>query len=591
MLFHFKVFSSAIFVLIVSSFNLYSATWFVSPGATGSGTSWLDASGDLRTTILSAVPGDEVWVVQGIYNPDSTNKNRSFKMRNGVGVYGGFTGVELTREERNFSANKTYLSGDLLSDDGVDFSNRTDNSFRVVESIGTNAATILDGFEIRGGHAYGGIITGAGIYLEGSDMVIRNCVITKNDAKLSGGGLYAIGMGLTPSNPTIEFAFFVDNFAGQDGGGAYIISADTFSIKKSAFLRNESVFQGGGLYCPNSEGSVTETRFIGNVANNGGAAAITGSGTGPEFSRCVIKKNDAIENGGGIYANFVNPSLSSCLLQQNEAGFSGGGVYIRGDNVSISGCGFIANKAEIDGGGVWVHIEDDFPIVNCVFLGNFAVSNGGGFYSAGIQDLILSNSSFSGNSALGLGGAICSGFLSNVEISNSVLWANSSEIASLSAFSNPVTYSDMAGAYSGIGNIDADPLFVLTPNYLLAPTKIGDLRPTDGSPLIDAGSDTEVPAGIVEDVLGKNRFVGVTDMGAYEYPFSLTSVLESKISQIDQEQEYQINIFNYQHSLQINPGDFDANQVIVYNQSGQIILQSRLTGTQNFNTSEFSIGL
>ena len=74
---------------------------YVAQGGTGDGTSWDDASGDLQRMIDElAENGDgqpgEVWVAAGRYEPQAqlitgTSYSASFRMRNGVSVYGGFS--------------------------------------------------------------------------------------------------------------------------------------------------------------------------------------------------------------------------------------------------------------------------------------------------------------------------------------------------------------------------------------------------------------------------------------------------------------------------------------------------------------------
>jgi hypothetical protein len=97
-------------------------------------------------------------------------------------------------------------------------------------------------------------------------------------------------------------------------------------------------------------------------------------------------------------------------------------------------------------------------------------------------------------------------------MANSIWWGN--EAGELYPGST-VTFSNIQGGYPGVGNIDADPLFV---------NPAGDnYRLTAGSPCIDAGSN-EAAAGILTDLDGNLRLwngddipEAEVDMGAYEY--------------------------------------------------------------------------
>jgi len=97
---------------------------------------------------------------------------------------------------------------------------------------------------------------------------------------------------------------------------------------------------------------------------------------------------------------------------------------------------------------------------------------------------------------------------------NCIVWGNSSGIYDESTPAT-VTYSIVQGGYSGVGNLNADPLFVNQPDYTSAPTTNGDLRLNPGSPAIDAGTASGAPS---IDLDGKPRPIGNGfDMGAFEF--------------------------------------------------------------------------
>ena len=82
-----------------------SKTIFVDDNAPagGDGTSWASAHKYLQDALVVAENGDEIWVAEGTYKPDQGagitegNRTASFNLVNGVGIYGGFLGIEVTR--------------------------------------------------------------------------------------------------------------------------------------------------------------------------------------------------------------------------------------------------------------------------------------------------------------------------------------------------------------------------------------------------------------------------------------------------------------------------------------------------------------
>jgi|GEM_PF-610076 C1A family cysteine protease len=218
----------------------------------------------------------EVWVVAGTYKPTTdSDRTISFVMKPGVAVYGGFTGTETQRQQRNWVAHPTILSGDIGIAD-----NNSDNSFDVV--VGNNNS-ILDGFTITGGNANdseGSFLYGGGIYNSAGDMTIANCKITGNSANV-GGGVCNV-----ESNLKIINCMFSENAAGE-GGGIYNLLANP-AIVNCSFVNN-SAGSGGGIY-----------DFLSNTA----------------VVNCVLIQNSA-DNGGGIFEFYSNPTISNCTFSGN----------------------------------------------------------------------------------------------------------------------------------------------------------------------------------------------------------------------------------------------------------------------------------
>ena len=243
--------------------------------------------------------------------------------------------------------------------------------------------------------------------------------------------------------------------------------------------------------------------------------------------------------GGGMLNNNASPTVTNCIFSGNSASESsggGGGMY-NDNSPTVTGCTFTGNTARF-GGGMYTEGGGAPVVTNCRFIGNSA-GNGGGMedYNASTS---VTNCTFSGNTANGGGGLLSFG--SNTLVRNCVFWGNALE-EMFDAFSTTsVTYSNVQGGHPGVGNIDLDPLFVSPAG--------GDYRLSAGSPCIDAGDNTAVPADTVDldgdgdtaesiplDLAGIPRFVddlgttdtgvpgngypnAVVDMGAYEYAFA-----------------------------------------------------------------------
>ena len=170
----------------------------------GNGTSWNNAFTDLQAALFAAQAGDDVWVALGVYKPtDGYNREISFKLKNGVRLYGGFSGVETKLEQRNWERFKTTLSGNIgLADDD------TDNSYTILYIEKADKECVVDGFNFTGGRA------------DNSDPYVSPYSSDK-----SGGAIYAMAEGGT-IYPTVRNCNFENNYAREFGGAAFLYTGD-----------------------------------------------------------------------------------------------------------------------------------------------------------------------------------------------------------------------------------------------------------------------------------------------------------------------------------------------------------------------------
>ena len=287
---------------------------YVKPTATGTGdgSSWDNASGDLQKMIdelAESTPSQtgEVWVAAGTYTPQSqlisgTAYSASFRMRDGISVYGGFAGTESSKLDRpkkegampwDFT-NQTILEAAYYNHGDLAWTNNkwtlTSDSRHVVwfapMSGGTAFAnvTTLDGVTIQGGYAQGGtgqddFLTdrGAGVYMDGANAYLSNCIVRENYATGNGGGVYL-------KNGRVQTSLIYNNNADADGGAVYV---ENRGLVHRSMLTNNSALNGAGVYLYN------------------GAEASSDDPDHPEYlilSTCIVS-NNTVRGNGAVYCD------------------------------------------------------------------------------------------------------------------------------------------------------------------------------------------------------------------------------------------------------------------------------------------------
>ncbi len=252
--------------------------WYVNhAGVSGSqdGRSWGTAFRSLQNALAVVSEGDEVWVAQGSYYPDGADPKISFVMKENTALYGGFSGTETAREQRDIRKYPTILSGNIGKGD------KTRNTSTIV--MGANNA-VLDGFTISDAYA----VDEARMHLVPADIL-------KNDMAVGGG------MRNFMVSPIVRNCTFKNNYSPK-GGAVY------------------NVHKPGGI-----QAKFINVDFIENTAQVRGGAVSNDLGAMPVFINCRFLNNRSQDKGGALYNDFAaSPLLLNCLFENNRAVSAGG---------------------------------------------------------------------------------------------------------------------------------------------------------------------------------------------------------------------------------------------------------------------------
>ena len=403
---------------------------YVKPGGSdmNSGDSWDAAYRTIQHAIdaLAATPGmpGEVWVAAGTYEPttyleDNPNYPASFRMSDGISVYGGFAGTETSKAEREIKAggmpwdfaNVTILQGQSYS--GEIGWNSTDNRWSLNSASthvvwfapllnenkrGFDNVTILDGVTVRGGQAttsqadyYNGD-RGAGIYMC-VNAWLTNSVVTENVAQGDGGAVWLSG-------GRVMSSLLFNNSSDSRGGAIYM---DRAGIVLRSMLANNSAYEGAGIY----------------MDNNG---PWTDGVSHPEYlilSTSIVSNNTSSANGavycnkGGVVlqSTITNNSTPRATDMTDENASQSGGLYIDTYTQTIN---TVLWNNRINGANIQVYVKNPSP-ANVRFLSTAVASMNNVVWNNTVTEGVLS---LSDTNTAG-GGQLAPGFSTDGQLTES----------------------------------------------------------------------------------------------------------------------------------------------------------------------------
>lgn len=500
---------SLLVVLLMSAVaDASAAVRYVKVGATGDGSSWLQASGSIQDMIDASQAGDEVWIAAGTYKPErllKSNKDRSyaFVLKDGVALYGGFAGHETSlsnraRGERPWEfQSETVLSAENGEPDVWERHLAEGSSYRYT--------WLADGdnLEVVGtSDNYNHVLYADGVLAQPtvvSGLTLRGACANVWNVKAAGGALYAAGNVQLSECQILENSAY---FTAQSTTGA----SDTY---------------GGAVCLQGTEGAaITDCYFARNYCHskwgNSWGGAVYAKNT--LIARCEFTDCVSLDNGGAVV--LVGGTLEDCLFTDCYAA-TGGAVL----NAGTATGNTVYDCRALLGGGIYNQGTASYNLVagcyaDAIEFGAELGGQGGGIYNAGgdiVGSVVYNNKAFAG-------GGI---FISGGRVVNSTIQHNALRQDSEKANAAAAEKIDLAAALcNSIANPDADASNFVSPTHFKGLPSNDDERQSlrqaswalaDGSEFIDAGTLTD---GISEtaDIAGNTRIAGsAIDVGAYEH--------------------------------------------------------------------------
>ena len=389
----------------------------------------------------------------------------------------------------------TYNGNLTLTTDGVRVVGNEGSEVTILDARGAGSVVTIDaasdvtlqGVTLTRGHAS----QGAGLWASDAEFTLRDVHATANTC---GDDCEGVGVYLHLSTATFDDVsatanrFVADSTTITDraaGVGMYVYVSEVTATEldvsdNEAIVQPDAVAQiieGGGLYVSHaSTVDIDGLRVVGNRLRSDGGQL------------------EEIARGGGMHiggtTDIRHAVVASNVLEAKTS--YGGGIFVVEDaQFTLSNSQILANRSGDDaltltagGGGVYAvsWSVNDLSFVDVV--GNEVVSDGacigGGIYSgSGVDGMVLDSSLVVDNQLTcvnGQGGGVFvnSSSSSVFTAAYNLLWDNS----------EPTTFG-MSAPQPGETNFEADPLFV---SYQGTDPTAWDLRPADGSPLIDAGN-------------------------------------------------------------------------------------------------------
>jgi parallel beta-helix repeat protein len=336
---------------------------------------------------------------------------------------------------------------------------------------GEDSGAVLRGFSVTNGFA----MNGGGIYISGaSSPTIIDCIVFNNQAQKEGGGIVAA----YSSMPMIIDCEIKQNTA-RNGAGIACLNSSSASFRNTNIIENQALKNGGGVYV-----------YYGSL---------------PDIQSCDISNNMAQSRGGGVYGFGAAPKLVASHVNHNTAE-NGGGIMLHDALFPLIEETMIRENTATTGGALYL-LDTSSPEIQNSLIADNQATYGGGLYVREVSTALINYSTFANNRAYSEGAGIYGSDVTEFTFRNGILWQDGNEIVLGESDVPIVEFSNvrqLEGIFSGVGNINQDPIFAGPKDYHLGL----------GSPCKNMGNAIHAPA---RDIAGVKRPVGSGfDIGAYE---------------------------------------------------------------------------
>lgn len=304
-------------LLAVSSSVSYSTVYVKSDagGSTHNGKTWATAFHTIQEGINAASANkDEVWVARGSYSGNET-------IAVGVSLYGGFTGAETSKSQRNWKTNVTTINNGMA------------------ETVSCNSDSRLDGFTVNKG-------TLQSILCLSGTITIANCIIT---------GEYSGIESDSSSTPVITNNTIYECYEGIVCYNAVITNnvikncdwASVFCQRSATISNNLIIASRYGIECENSSPIITNNTIVGAVTGYGAgyysSAKVSNNiiaycGTGvdkPYYANSITLSHNDVYGCDTAYAG-TNPGSTDIQLDPKFSNYKGGNLHLMSNSPCLN---------------------------------------------------------------------------------------------------------------------------------------------------------------------------------------------------------------------------------------------------------------